>query len=316
VNYLGIKLENLCRNANREILLVAPFIKQATLQRLLTIIPAGITLRCITRWKPEEIASGVSDVEIWYFLKDSPNFSLALRSDLHAKYYRVDEQCLIGSANLTHKGLGWSMPSNLELFVPLPAETEQLKIFERELLRNCVEVDQNLFNQVSETVQLLRQQFPESIALINDSKQDQPPYNLKQEDSQIWMLTLRYPECLYLAYSKQWDKLTTATQEAANQDLNAFSIPSYLSEETFNSYIGTLLLQKQVVQQVDEFVKTPQRFGAVKNFLLSLDDTITNTSEASHTWQTLMRWLLYFLPNRYAVSVPNYSEIFYRIDLN
>ena len=23
-----------------------------------------------------------------------------------------------------------------------------------------------------------------------------------------------------------------------------------------------------------------------------------------------MRWLLYFLPNRYALSVPNYSEVF------
>ena len=31
-------------------------------------------------------------------------------------------------------------------------------------------------------------------------------------------------------------------------------------------------------------------------------------------WEkTLMRWLLYFLPNRYALSVPNYSEVFYRI---
>lgn len=314
MNSLGIELENLCRNANREILLVAPYIKKATLQRLLTIIPAGITLRCITRWKPEEIASGVSDLEIWYLLKESPNFSLALRSDLHAKYYRVDEQCLIGSANLTNKGLGWSTSSNLELLVELPAETEELQAFEEELLKNCVEVDQNLFNQVSETVQLLRQQFPDSIALINDSKLDQPSYNLNQKDSQIWMPTLRYPECLYLAYSKQREKLTTATQKAANENLNAFSLPSHLGEDTFNSYIGTLLLQTKVVQKIDEFVKIPQRFGAVRNFILSLDDTMINKSEASHAWQTLMRWLLYFLPNRYAVSVPNYSEIFYRID--
>ena len=314
MNSLGIELENLCRNANREILLVAPFIKKATLQRLLTIIPAGITLRCITRWQPEEIASGVSDLEIWYLLKESPNFSLALRSDLHAKYYRVDQQCLIGSANLTHKGLGWSMPSNLELLVPLPVEIQQLQAFEKELLKNCVEVDQNLFNQVSETVQLLRQQFPDSIPLINDSKRDQPSYHFQQKDSQIWIPTLRYPDCLYLAYSKQWEKLTTATQEAANEELKAFSLPSHLSENVFNYYIGTLLLQTKIVQKIDEFVKIPQRFGAVRNFLLALDDTITNKSEASHAWQTLMRWLLYFLPNRYAVSVPNYSEIFHRID--
>ena len=310
---IGIQLENLFRNANREILLVAPFIKKATLQRLLNIIPEAITLHCITRWKPEEIASGVSDLEIWYLLKDSPNFSLALHYDLHAKYYRVDQQCLIGSANLTNKGLGWSMPSNLELLVPLPAETKQLKTFEEELLKDCVEVDQNLFNQVSETVELLRQQFPESINLINDSKLDQLSSNFDQKENQLWMPTLRYPECLYLAYSKQWEKLTSATQEAANQDLNAFSLPPYLAEDSFNRYIGMLLLQKKVVQKVDKFVKVPQRFGAVRNLLIA-DDTINIKSEASHAWQTLMRWLLYFLPNRYAVSVPNYSEIFYRID--
>jgi hypothetical protein len=314
VNSLGIELENLCKRANREILLVAPFIKKATLQRLLTIIPEAIALRCITRWKPEEIARGVSDLEIWYLLKESPNFSLALRSDLHAKYYRVDEQCLIGSANLTHKGLGWSTSSNFELLVPLPAETKQLKIFEEELLKECVEVDQNLFNQVSETVQLLRQQFPESISLIYESQLDQVSSNFNKNNNQLWMPTLRYPECLYSAYLKQWEKLTSVTQEAANQDLNAFSLPSHLSEDIFNRYIGMLLLQTKVVRKIDHFVKIPQRFGAVRNFLLTLDDTIKNKSEASYAWQTLMRWLLYFLPNRYAVSIPNYSEIFYRID--
>jgi len=315
VNSLGTELEKLCKQATREVLLVAPFIKQATLQRLLAILPQDVTLRCITRWKPEEIALGISDLQVWNLLKAHPNSSLALRSDLHAKYYRVDEQCLIGSANLTNKGLGWSIPSNLELLVPLSAETKQLKTFEEELLKECVEVDQNLFDQVSETVQLLKQQNPESIQLNHEIKQEQLFPDEDDTYLQNWLPTLRNPECLYLAYSEQWEKLTTSGQEIASKDLKFFSIPSNLSEDTFNHYIGTLLLQKRVVQQVDDFVKTPQRFGAVKNLLFSIDDGICTKSEATRCWQTLMRWLLYFLPNRYAVSVPHYSEIFYRIDV-
>jgi len=314
VNSLGTELEKLCKQATREVLLVAPFIKQATLQRLLAILPQDVTVRCITRWKPEEIALGISDLQVWDLLKARPNSSLALRSDLHAKYYRVDEQCLIGSANLTNKGLGWSIPSNLELLVPLSAETKQLKTFEEELLKECVEVDQNLFDQLSETVQLLKQQNPESIQLNHEIKQQQLFPDENDIYFQNWLPTLRNPECLYLAYSEQWEKLTSSGQDIASKDLKFFSIPSNLSEATFNHYIGTLLLQTKVVQQVDDFVKKPQRFGAVKNLLLSIEDGIS-TKEATRYWQTLMRWLLYFLPNRYAVSVPNYSEIFYRIDV-
>ncbi len=86
-----------------------------------------------------------------------------------------------------------------------------------------------------------------------------------------------------------------------------------LSQKTFKAYIGTLLLQKPIIQKVDSFVQTPQRFGAVKNLLNSLPCAANPHFNAERAWQTLMRWLLYFLPNRYALSVPNYSEVFYRI---
>ena len=314
MNSIGINLEKLCKQATREVLLVAPFIKQVALQRLLAIIPKGVTLRCITRWKPEEIASGVTDLEIWHLIKDYPNSSLELRSDLHAKYYRVDEQCLIGSANLTNKGLGWSTSSNLELLVELSAETEELKNFEEELLRGCIQVDQNLFNQVAKTVALLKEQFPQSNQLTDEGNKVKLFLNFDNTFSNYWLPTLRNPGCLYLAYSEQWEKLTISTQEAANQDLMAFPLPNNLSEDTFNSYMGILILQKSIVQEVDNFVKTPQRFGAVKNLILSLNKNKSENFNATRCWQTLMRWLLYFLPNRYATSVPNYSEIFYRID--
>ena len=85
-----------------------------------------------------------------------------------------------------------------------------------------------------------------------------------------------------------------------------------LSQKIFKAYVGTLLLQKPIIQAVDSFVKTPQRFGAVKDFLNSLPCNKINGFSAERAWQTLMRWLLYFLPNRYALSVPNYSEVFYR----
>ena len=114
-------------------------------------------------------------------------------------------------------------------------------------------------------------------------------------------------------HSGQTEKLSTASTIAALTDLRSLALIPNLSQKTFNAYIGSLLLQKPIIQKVDSFVKTPQRFGAVKNLLNSLACAENPNFSATRAWQTLMRWLLYFLPHRYALSIPNYSEVFYRI---
>lgn len=311
----GFELSDLYAEANKEVLLVAPFIKASVLKRLLNKISPNVSLKCITRWFPEEIVAGVSDLEVWNLIQNRANSSLWLRSDLHAKYYRADNRCLVGSANLTGKALGWSNFPNLELLVTLSADELTVKTFETELLKACVPVTEDLFEQMSLAVQLLAEQAP-NLVVSNLSKVEILESNLITDNLvnvDAWLPILRNPEDLYLAYSGQIEKLSTASKIAALTDLRSLAIIPNLSSKVFKAYIGTLLLQKPIIQKVDSFVETPQRFGAVKNLLNSLPCSEINNFNAERTWQTLMRWLLYFLPNRYALSVPNYSEVFYRI---
>ena len=312
---LGTELEKLCAEARNEVLLVAPFIKASVLEKLLNEIPLDVPLRFVTRWFPEEIVAGVSDLEVWSLIKERPNSSLWLRPDLHAKYYRADEQCLVGSANLTAKALGWSNQSNLELLVTITAQEPSIKTFETKLLTGCVPVDEDLFEQISATVKLLAEQHPDSLArslsIVELKEENLTTNNLVAVDA--WLPTLRNPEDLYLAYSGLTEKLSTASKIAALTDLRSLTIIPNLSQKVFQAYIGTLLLQKPIIQKVDTFVKTPQRFGAVRDLLASLPCANLPDFDAERAWQTLMRWLLHFLPNRYALSVPNYSEVFYRI---
>ncbi len=310
----GTELSDLCAEANQEVLLVAPFIKASALERLLDLISPDVSLKCITRWFPEEIVAGVSDLEVWNLIQNRVNSSLWLRPNLHAKYYRADNRCLVGSANLTGKALGWSDCPNLELLVTLSADEPTVKTFEAELLKACTSVTEDLFEQMSLTVQLLAEQAPNAIATL--SRVEIPENNLVNNNSvniNAWLPTLRNPEDLYLAYCGQTEKLSTASKIAALTDLRSLPIIPNLSQKVFQAYVGTLLLQKPIIQKVDSFVKTPRRFGAVKNLLNSLPCSEINSFNAERAWQTLMRWLLYFLPNRYALSVPNYSEVFYRI---
>lgn len=308
MDLLGTQLKKLCNNAQTEILIAAPYIKAPVLKEILTSIKPEITIKCVNRWLIEEILTGVSDLEVWQIIKSHPHASLWLRNDLHAKYYRVDNQCLIGSANLTAKALGWSNQPNLELLVQLPANHSFLPDFEQELLKKCIQVDSLLYEQYLKIInQIENENVPsEDLQLIINSSSD----ILTNEN---WIPTLRNPEELYLAYSRQEDKLTTIARKTAINDLQFLNIIPNLNKNNFNAYVGILLLQKPIIQEIDNFVKTPQRFSAVRDFLASLPCANLPNFNPERAWQTLMRWLLYFLPLRYALSVPNHSEVFYRI---
>lgn len=308
MNLAGNKLQELLKTAQTEIILVAPFIKAPVLKEVITSIKPSVRIKCVTRWLVQEILIGVSDLEVWTITQSNPNAQLWLRNDLHAKYYRADNQCLIGSANLTGKALGWSSQSNLELLVQLPANYSYLAEFEHELMNKSILVDNKLYEQYSK---LISQPDIQNL-LINKPL---PIVNLStRQINANWIPTLRHPEELYLAYCGQKHKLTATGNENAINDLKILEIIDNLNQISFNTYVGITLLQQPIIQEIDNFVKNPQRFGAVRDFLASLPCANLPYFNSERAWQTLMRWLLYFLPSRYALSVPNYSEVFYRID--
>ena len=308
MDLLGTQLKKLCNTAHTEILIAAPFIKAAVLEEIFTNIKPEITIKCVTRWLIEEIIIGVSDLEIWSIIQSHPHACLWLRNDLHAKYYRADEQCLIGSANLTAKALGWSNRPNLELLVQLPANHSLLPEFERELFKKCIQVDAQLYQEYLTIVSQVKNQdiSIDELDLTIDS-------SLYIYNNENWIPNLRNPEELYLAYSGKTDKLTAIARNNAINDLKYLNIVPNLNQNNFNAYVGIKLLEKPIIQKVDIFVQIPQRFGAVRDFLASLLSANLPNLNPERAWQTLMRWLLYFLPSRYALSVPNYSEVFYRI---
>lgn len=305
---LGDYLEQLCRSTTQTLWLVAPFIKEATLKRLLELVAPEVKITCVTRWRPDEIVAGVSDLDVWLLIRECPNSNLWLRSDLHAKYYRGDQQVLIGSANLTNTALGWSPRPNLELLI----YAELLPEFERELLVGSVMVDNSIYEQIKQMVEALPPQTISKLdttQFISESLEDDA---LPTMPIEAWLPMLRRPESLYTAYIGEWNKLGTGSRMAAISDLQALDIPSDLNREQFETYVGVQLLQKPIVRQVDQFVETPQRFGAVRSFLKTLPCASQQDFDADIAWQTLMRWLLHFMSTRYLVNTPNYSEVIYR----
>lgn len=312
---LGTQLEQLCQSGKRDVLLVSPFIKVSAFQRLLAGIADEVSITCVTRWRPEEIVAGVNDLEIWPLLRDRPRSMLWLRSNLHAKFYRADDRCLVGSANITNTALGWMPHPNLELLVAMPAQHPTMQAFETEIFRECLLVDQYIFEHMSKLVGLVEPQIVSQLLVIHDVPN--PTYKADLLEPYIpaadWLPTLRQPADLYLAYAQRNNELTEIGRAATQLDLREFPVPPGLPRSAFDAYVGVLLIQKPLIQKIDALLITPQRFGAVRDFLSNLSGTTNSDFDATRAWQTLMRWLLYFLPMRYMRIPSRHSEVIQRI---
>ena len=57
----GHRIRVLFESAADGVAVIAPFIKVDALRSLLDVVPPTVSLRCVTRWLPREVAAGVSD---------------------------------------------------------------------------------------------------------------------------------------------------------------------------------------------------------------------------------------------------------------
>lgn len=73
------------------------------------------TKKLMVRFLLSDILSGASDFGLYEYCK-SHGWQMYVRFDLHAKTYIFDrKRCILGSANLTNRGLGLSFHGNYEL---------------------------------------------------------------------------------------------------------------------------------------------------------------------------------------------------------
>jgi hypothetical protein len=298
------RIEDLCRRAEDNILLVAPFVKRHVLETLLDAVKPSVEVTTVTRWWPEEIASGVSDVDIWELFRSHERRSLWLRHDLHAKIYCSDKGCLVGSANLTGKGLGLAARPNLELLIPAKRDDPDVIEFEASLLDGSVQVDDDLYETTRRIVATLASIVPTEQAAAPSTTPDP----VRRNDIG-WFPRLRHPADLYLVYSADFALLTPEAIRSAQDDLEYLQIPAGLHPDEFSAAVSLRLLSSPIVSKVDRFVSLKsRRFGEVRDFI----SQIGMPGDPSRQWQVLLRWIMNFLPDRYEYRRPAFTEIIAR----
>jgi hypothetical protein len=300
---IGEQLRSMCKDAEHSILLVAPFMKATVVTRLLDEVGDRVPVVCVTRWRPDEIAAGVSDLEVWPLFRDHPARTMLLRQDLHAKYYRADSLCFVGSANLTAKALGLVVPSNLELAVPVNADDPAMVDFERTLFSGCVVVNDEVAALMKDAVGAL----PRTQRSVVDSALVDSNHELVALEN--WTPRTRQPEDLFIAYAGSSELLSRTAHEAATSDLALLAVPPGLNREEFNRVVGISVLTLPVFRDVDDFLTVERRFGEV---VAHLAGRFREDDSVRRNWQTMFRWLIHFLPDRYSYRRPRHSELISR----
>ena len=273
----GDLLTRLCPNA-LSVFIAAPYIKAGALARVLANVNPEASLTCVTRWTPHDLAVGASDAKCRTLVKQFGG-SFRLHPSLHAKFYRIDEAVLIGSANLTSSAMGWAPQSNLEILCRAGDDFNACA-FQRELLTGTREINDDEF---------LRWEAIVKINARNDNV-----ITSGQPDLDAWRPVTREPRHLEISYQGRGEEIASYDeQRAALRDIQTLLIPPGLSGDEVRMWASACLLAAPFINTVIQL----RNAANIQDSCRGLADTYgLGLTEARREVETIQSWLAFFVP--------------------
>lgn len=294
----GERVKALVQSAEREVLLCAPFVKSYVLKILFEHVPASVPTKIVTRWRAEEIASGVSDLQVFDLVNQRSRTTLMLHDTLHAKLYLADDACLIGSANLTGAALGWSKHPNLEIL--LKADRSDLHVGKLlESLQEAVPATLAIKEEIARKVDQL--QSTPRLAEEAPSEDDLSRY------SRSWMPRCAAPDRLYTIYSKATtNSVAYGTLTDGLADLVDLAIPSNLSHKDFRKKVADVLSDIPSIRNIIDRIPGKLSDDEGIKFIVDLCPDLDGSS-AQKQWLIIRDWITEFFDDQYEVAATNFE---------
>ena len=299
-------LEDRIQTGDETNFLIVPFIKVDALRQLHWIQTKKIRTKVICRWRPGDLLAGVSDVEVFTYLK-AAGCQLYVNNDIHMKLYVFESNTAFNtSANLTLRGLGYSEPANIEVGNMVRLTPDDWAQIHRILLTS---------RQVDDAVYQRAKAFVE-----NNPKPGlggaEPDFFDKPKVFTIGALpATATPAQLASFYFAPDSKAHTPEDvRRATHDLVTFDIPPGLTKPQFEQRLGDAFRQAPFVVDFVAFLKAQGslRFGAVNDWLHQKCEDVP----LPYRWQIkentaiFYDWLAHYVPG-VSWDCPNYSQVIY-----
>lgn len=288
-------------------LVISPFIKLDALRELIDECIDTTELQIVVRWQPSDLVSGVSDVEIYPYLKEK-RIALFRHTSIHLKLLVYNRSLAFHtSGNVTRKGLGLASESNVEIGCPVTLERGDWHNL-LGLLALSEEVDDHMYEQ--------------ALKYAQDNKrplEGLPPLNLTpakaKEFSRDSLPACESPEQLYRFYA---GKLASgqSLEESPEfvHDLMLYSIPNGLNEAEFLAMLADHFKSSPFVVELVNFIQEQgsARFGAVNAWITEKcsDSPRPYRRDLKTTTRHLYNWLSFFF-DQISWDQPNVSMVIY-----
>ena len=262
----------------RDVVLIAPYMKEPTLQALIEHLDRDATLTCVTRWRPVDIEVGVSDIACRQSVL-SRGGAFRLHPSLHAKYYRFDNEVFVGSANVTAPAFGWAVHPNVEILCQPGSDFAPAR-FEELVLAGSRDVSDA--------------EFAHWQALVANGSSLLP---IRPADNAIpsdWRPATRDPQNLIDVYSRGENAIASRDEQVAvASDLSALKLPDGMPESLVRAVAATSLLAAPFAVDALRVLRWERREAC--RFLAT--KYATTEVEARRALETSENWLVFLVPD-------------------
>jgi hypothetical protein len=301
----------LAQRADEPLFVFSPFITTSYLAHLMR---HQQEVHIITSWRKDHLMSGVSDLELYNLVKQRPNWHLYINDRLHAKVYcRNFSTMLMGSANLTKRGLQNTEESNHEVMVKTVCDEgskqKMMELLQESLVMNDehFQVYRAWFESVShdlpvfETGSVIEPTLTNERFLVSQLPASASPRRL-------WSIMSEGEEA-----DDAWNEFEAAQHDLVNLNLHVrqFSTVDQFME-ALKVAMGRKAFFAAFLRRVDS---TGVRFGFAKEWVQTtcIDDPVPYRKDLTRTVQHLFAWTVALYPDEFEILRPRHAEILRRI---
>lgn len=303
---IHVAIDERARSGDRLFWIVAPFVKLDALDWLMRSTKPGAGLKLLCRWRPADLVAGVSDLDVFDYLK-SKGCELYVNHQIHMKLYVFESNAAVStSANLTLRGLGYADldQANIEVgsYVELAA-LDWVNLYR--VVRGSRLMTTELYARFQQYVEANPSPPPTPAApdLLGPAKKFTLA-SLPATDS---------PDALAHFYVNP--TLSHHAAEAvrrAFQDLATFEIPPGLSRAEFDYVLGNAFRSNPFVVEFVAYLRAEEslRFGAVNTWIHEKceDVPLPYRWEIKSNTHAFYNWLAHFYPE-VSWDRPHHSQV-------
>ena len=278
----GERVRQLLASCRDRATIVAPFIKVDAFENLIEAVSGQCHIRCVTRWLPRDVMAGVSDPEVLAVLATRGNGSLFLVDNLHAKLYVADRKCLVGSSNVTRRGLGQTEDGgNIEVMVESTVDDPGVRA---------------TLDAIGRAQRLATEKMADDVRRLAGSLRGAEGIVVPGSATAEWLPRSVRPYDGYRLYNGPPMKFVSAADKVLLADIARADCQPGLDEAGFCRFIGDALVSVPII---GEFLKRGKGMLRCVDAHEYLAGQVCEDCSVEMLWRALVEWAVHFLPNHF-----------------